>query len=116
MTKRNKAASKLGRKIKQVFDWMPSEELLPPTKPSNRYVLVDVKGGGQTTLYEFCDTLLQYKLHLLADKILKDDGFYESTREMLAWRREPENKAWVEAANPHAITADGHLSASAAFC
>lgn len=114
MAKRTKPTSKTAKKIRQVFKWVPSDELLPPTKPSKRYAVVDVKGGGTTRMYEFCDTVGQYKLHLIADKILIAAGFYDRQQEMRQWCREHQD--WILAANPNAITSDGHLSASAAFC
>ena len=112
MAKRKKATEKLTKYTQ--FKWRPSEDLLPPRKPSKRYSHLEVKGGVITTAYEFCDTHRQYKLHLIADKLLRNDGFFEERDKMRDWVQE--NYDWVIAANPHAITTDGHLSASAAFC
>jgi hypothetical protein len=82
--------------------FFPSIEYNNPIRPSHQY-------GSQ------CHTKMQRILHLSADRLLREDGFFAEAYELRAWLAEPENKSWFEAANPDAITADGHLAASHAF-
>ncbi len=82
--------------------FFPSIDLNNPLRPSDRY-------GPH------CHTKVHRILHLSADRLLRQDGFFNDTYELRAWLGEPENRAWFEAANPDAITADGHLAASHAF-
>lgn len=107
MAKRKKAANHADRKAEAAFGWLPMSEITGPIRPNNRFV---PKGAP------FCDTITHFKLLLLADRILRSDGFYDEMYELRAWLEEPLNHDWAIAANPDAITSDGHLSASACFC
>lgn len=96
--------------------FFPSIEIAAPTRPTNRYAAVmNVHTGEITRKFEFCDNRKQMTLIIVADKLLQECGFFDEQIELRAWLDEPENKAWFEAANPAAITPDGHLAASHAF-
>lgn len=69
---------------------------------------------GATTMTQ--QTSRQAALTKEANRLLRKSGFYKAAAKRKAWMRNPVNRAWAQAANPAAISADGHLSGSKAFC
>lgn len=113
MAKRKQVANHADRKMEAAFGWLPMSEITGPIRPTKRYASKDLEKVSSGA--PLCDTPIQFKQLLLADKILRASGFYDANIELRAWLEEPENKQWAIAANPDAITSDGHLSASACF-
>lgn len=97
--------------------WLPSKDLTGPIRPNRRF------GSHETPEINFCDTRWQVKLVAKADTILRKAGFFDAKYELEKWLDSPiadgfamTNREWVLSANPHSITGDGHLAASAVWC